>query len=102
MTSKAGHTSKPRGRPRLCPDDVLAFVVSLRASGSRLIDICNLLNAAGVATPGGGSRWWPSHVHRLLHTRAGSRLLTAAHDGLEPNASDESMAQQDDCQALAP
>jgi len=66
------------GHPRRCPDDALGLVVDLRTSGARLIDFCNQLNAAGVATRGGGIHWWPSHVHRLLRTRDGSRLLSAA------------------------
>jgi hypothetical protein len=57
---------------------VLALVVELRASGARLIDICDRLNSAGRLTPGGGTRWWPSHIHRLLNTRDGIRLLSAA------------------------
>jgi hypothetical protein len=73
-------TRRLPGRPRSCPDDVLALVIGLRASGARLIDICDQLNAAGRATPGGGTRWWPSHIHRLLHTRDGSRLLSAARN----------------------
>jgi hypothetical protein len=56
------------GRPRCCPDDVLARVVLLRIKGARLRDICDVMNTERVPTPGGGKRWWPSHVHRLLET----------------------------------
>ena len=54
------------GRPSCCPLEVLDRVVRLRAAGSRLVDICSTLNDDGVKTPGGGQRWWPSHVSRLL------------------------------------
>ncbi|HSV64310.1 MAG TPA: recombinase family protein [Mycobacteriales bacterium] len=57
------------GGPRRCPDDVLDRVVRLRASGARLVDIAAEMNAAGIVTPGGGSRWWASHVSRLLATQ---------------------------------
>lgn len=68
-----------RGRPRRCPVDVLIRVIELRVAGARLIDICNELNGDGVPTPGGGLRWYPSYVHRLLHTYD-ARLL---EDGYE-------------------
>ena len=57
------------GRPRRCPDDVLARVLALRAAGARLVVIADTMNAGGVPTPGGGARWWPSHVCRLLTTQ---------------------------------
>ncbi len=57
------------GRPRSCADEVLARVVAARARGKRLADIASALNADGVPTPGGGSRWYPSHVSRLLRTQ---------------------------------
>lgn len=57
------------GRPRSCPDDVLERVLQLRAGGARLVDIAAAMNAAGTPTPGGGTRWWPSHVSRLLATQ---------------------------------
>lgn len=71
------------GRPRRCPDDVLAEVVRRRLAGERLTDICRALNDRGVPTPGGGTRWWPSHVHRLLRTRDALRLLDAGADRRE-------------------
>jgi hypothetical protein len=70
-------SSRGRGRPRLCPDEILAQVVTMRRAGKRLVDICETLNAAGVPTPAGGARWWPSHVHRLLHTRGAELMLHA-------------------------
>jgi DNA invertase Pin-like site-specific DNA recombinase len=57
------------GGPRRCPDDVLTRVLAMRAAGARLIDIAAALNADSVPTPGGGKRWWPSHVSRLLATQ---------------------------------
>lgn len=62
------------GRPRQCPDDVLTRVVSSRADGATLADIANRMNTGGFPTPGGGSRWYPSHVHRLLRTQDAQRL----------------------------
>lgn len=63
----APSTRRP-GRPRRCPLDVLVRVVELREAGVKLTEICNLLNAENIPTPGGGQWWWPSHVHRLLGT----------------------------------
>ncbi|WP_407676923.1 recombinase family protein [Phytohabitans aurantiacus] len=57
---------------------MLQQVVRLRQRGARLVDICDTLNADGILTPGGGLRWWPSHVHRLLRTRDGRELLDRA------------------------
>lgn len=57
-----------RGRPRRCPDEILERVVVLRLQGALLREICDNLNAEGVRTPGGGPRWYPSHVSRLLYT----------------------------------
>lgn len=54
---------------------MLIRVVELRTQGARLIDICDILNAEQVATPGGGERWWPSHVHRLLRTYDAQSLM---------------------------
>jgi Resolvase, N terminal domain len=62
-------STRRQGAPRRCPDHILTQIVELRASGARLMDICSTMNANGVPTPGGGSRWWPSHVHRLLATQ---------------------------------
>jgi DNA invertase Pin-like site-specific DNA recombinase len=64
------------GRPRRCPDDVLARVVQLRTGGAQLAVIAEVMNDTGVPTPGGGVRWWPSHVSRLLATQD-ARALAA-------------------------
>ncbi|NLG22230.1 MAG: hypothetical protein GX555_12470 [Actinomycetales bacterium] len=71
------------GGPRRCPDAVLAEVARRRAAGDRLTDIARALNAAGHRTPGGGDRWWPSHVSRLLATQDGQHALREAAAALE-------------------
>lgn len=57
------------GRPRSCPDDVLDRVLELRGAGGSLAAIAEAMNGAGVPTPAGSPRWWPSHVSRLLRTQ---------------------------------
>ncbi|WP_182885771.1 recombinase family protein [Microbispora sp. H10885] len=64
-----------RGRPPVCPPEVVARVLHLRAQGLSLIAISELLNAEGVLTPTGRSRWTKSHVDRLLHTRHAQRMI---------------------------
>jgi hypothetical protein len=71
-------TRRP-GRPRRCPLDVLVRVIELRVAGALLREICSQLNAEDIPTPGGGPRWWPSHVHRLLETYDAQQLT----DGYE-------------------
>lgn len=68
MSITAGPSPRRQGRPRRCPLEVLVRVVELRESGALLIGICDQLNTDNIPTPGGGMRWWPSHVHRLLLT----------------------------------
>jgi hypothetical protein len=46
----------------------------MRRTGLRLIDICAELNANGIPTPAGTSKWSTSHVSRLLYTRAAERM----------------------------
>jgi hypothetical protein len=60
--------ARGRGRPPLCPAEVRAQVVALRAEGHSLRRIARELNAAGVPSPAGGS-WSHSGVDDLLHTR---------------------------------
>jgi DNA invertase Pin-like site-specific DNA recombinase len=69
------------GRPRRCPDDVLARVVAYRATGARLVDVCAQLNADRVPTPAGSPTWYPSHVSRLLRTQDGRQLAAAGVSG---------------------
>ncbi|MBL7499871.1 recombinase family protein [Frankia sp. CNm7] len=52
--------------------------MALRHEGAHLADICAGLNTDGVPTPGGGRRWWPSHVSRLLRTQDARHLLAQA------------------------
>lgn len=67
------------GRPRSCPDATLDRVLELRTLGLSLLAIAEAMNAAGVLTPAGSSRWWPSHVSRLLRTQdARVRVLPSA------------------------
>ena len=57
------------GRPRRCPDDVLALVLQLHDDGATTRQIAAAMNSRGHRTAGGGERWWPSHVSRLLNTQ---------------------------------
>ncbi|WP_096285324.1 recombinase family protein [Mycobacterium ahvazicum] len=70
-----------RGRPRLCSDRLLLHVVAMRNEGLTYQSICDVLNEEGVPTPAGGSRWWRSHVSRLLHTRSAQELTYASVSG---------------------
>jgi DNA invertase Pin-like site-specific DNA recombinase len=63
------------GRPRVCSDDVLARAVRLRAAGWRLVDIAEQFNSDALLTPGGGARWYASHVSRLLKTQDARQLF---------------------------
>ena len=73
MASPAGR--RRPGRPRRCPDEVLIRVIRLREAGMRQIDVCALMNAEGVPTPGGGARWYPSHISRLLATTDAQSIM---------------------------
>lgn len=57
------------GRPPCCTRELAIRVLMLRQRGRSLQAICDVLNAEGVPTPAGGSRWLKSYVDRLLHTR---------------------------------
>ncbi|MGI8416120.1 MAG: recombinase family protein [Nakamurella sp.] len=54
---------------RSCSDEVLDQVLELRAAGGTLVSISTAMNEAGISTPAGSPRWWPSHVSRLLRTQ---------------------------------
>jgi hypothetical protein len=75
MSTAVKSAIRRQGRPRRCPLDVLVRVVELREAGALLIEICDQLNADNIPTPGGGMRWWPSHVHRLLRTYDAQLLM---------------------------
>jgi hypothetical protein len=70
VTPQAPAKPRGRGRPSRLPRDVLARVVLLRREDWTLKAISDLLNAEGVPTPSGGTRWCPSHVSNLLYSRA--------------------------------
>lgn len=63
------------GRPRTCPDEVFYRVLSLHLSGHSYRGICKVFNTENILTPGGGETWWPSHLSRLLRTRAAQEYL---------------------------
>ena len=54
------------GRPRTVPDEVRTRIASLRAEGLSLRAIADKLNAEGVPTGQGGSRWYASAVSAVL------------------------------------
>lgn len=58
------------GRPRALPDDVLARMISLRATGATYATIATLLDQDGVATAQGG-RWRSGTVYAALKSQAG-------------------------------
>ncbi|GLZ57768.1 hypothetical protein Misp05_13440 [Micromonospora sp. NBRC 107095] len=74
------------GRPRRCKDDVLRTVVEKSLLGVRQVDIAELLNENGVPTPGGGERWYPSHVSRLLRTQDARQYRRLLLDCLDDQA----------------
>lgn len=54
------------GRPRTLPSDVAERIATERAKGMSLAAIAAGLNADGVETAQGGSRWYPSTVRAVL------------------------------------
>ena len=56
------------GRPPLIPDDVAKVIQQHRASGLSIRAIADRLSADQVPTVGGGSRWSPSSVQRVLQS----------------------------------
>jgi len=58
-----------RGRPPCCPRELAVRVVQLRRQGLSYAAISDVLNADGIPTPLGRSRWRKAYVDRLLHTR---------------------------------
>jgi hypothetical protein len=66
------------GRPRQCPDEVLARVVKLRARGTRLVAIADQLNEDRVPTPAGLPCWNFRHVWQLLRTQDARQVWTTA------------------------
>lgn len=66
-----------RGRPPICSIVVVQRVIELRRQGLGYGAISRVLNAEGLATPGGGARWQRSQVDRLLHARHVAEMFWA-------------------------
>lgn len=77
---KTPTAAKRVGRPRLCPDRVLEYVVDLHLSGVPVRDIATRLNAEGVRTATGRPKWYHSYVHKLLLSIDGKKLLKTRSD----------------------
>jgi hypothetical protein len=71
----AAPARRSRGRPPCCHRELAVHVIQLRRRGLSYEQIAGLLNADGVPTPLGSSRWLKSHVDRLLHTRWMQELI---------------------------
>jgi DNA invertase Pin-like site-specific DNA recombinase len=72
-TALAGHLPhepRRRGRPSSTPPDLAERIRALRAGGTTLQGICDLLNAEGVPTPRGGTHWRPSSLRAILRPRS--------------------------------
>ena len=67
--------SRPPGRPPGCPREIVIRVAGLRREGLSYAAISAVLNAEGVPTPAGRSRWHRSYVDRLLHTRYAMEII---------------------------
>jgi DNA invertase Pin-like site-specific DNA recombinase len=57
------------GRPRLLPNDLRLRIIAEREAGATLRVIAEALNADGVATAHGGTRWYASTVRQVLSQR---------------------------------
>lgn len=68
MTALPRASNKRPGRPRVCDDDTLVMVVRLRDERKTLLQICEILNADKIPTPGRRSEWKIKTVYDLLHT----------------------------------
>jgi DNA invertase Pin-like site-specific DNA recombinase len=58
------------GRPVVTSPEIASRIARLRQEGHSFKAIADHLNAAGVATSHGGSKWWPSSVRAVLRTAA--------------------------------
>jgi DNA invertase Pin-like site-specific DNA recombinase len=58
-----------RGRPSSTPPELAERIRGLRAGGWTLQAICDVLNAEGIPTPRGGTRWRPSSLRAILRPR---------------------------------
>jgi hypothetical protein len=77
LSAEAPLDCRRRGRPPACPLEVVLRVVELRQQGMSYGAISRVLNAEGLATPGGRPLWQRSYVDRLLHTRYAVEILWA-------------------------
>ncbi len=68
------------GRPSLCPPHVLTAVVIMYMDGMSYAAISDALDARGIPTPAGRSRWQRAHVWRLVRTAAAARVQSAHRD----------------------
>lgn len=64
-----------RGRPQVCPPEIVEWIVELRRQGLSYGAISAVLNRDDVPTPMGRPLWRKSSVDRLLHTRYARELL---------------------------
>lgn len=62
------------GRPSTLPADVVARIVSDRASGLSYGKVAAGLNADAVATGQGGSKWYPATVRKVLDGQDAAKL----------------------------
>jgi DNA invertase Pin-like site-specific DNA recombinase len=63
--AEARASGKVFGFTRLAPPEVVARIVKQRNRGRSFGSIASSLDKQGIATPGGGSRWYPSTVARI-------------------------------------
>ena len=73
--STAARARRGRGRPPCCPREVIVRIIRLHRQGLSYERIAAQLNAEGVPTPAGGSRWLKSSVDRLLHAQYVRELI---------------------------
>lgn len=69
QTEKLLTEKAPVGRRSRVPVEVRERMRAYRREGLTLAAIADLLNAEGVPTPQGGSRWYPSSVRSTLAAR---------------------------------
>jgi Recombinase len=76
MSAPVTSPGRPRrGRPPSCSQELAVEVINLRRQGLTLTQICIALNAHGILTPAGRTRWQKSHIQRLLGTQYVQDLL---------------------------
>lgn len=63
------------GRPRSINDDLLEAVIGMYLSEENYCKVARDLNAAGLATPHGGQKWYPATIRKLVYSQDGQRLI---------------------------